>query len=104
MPTFVGMTCFGGMTCFEDASFRPFNRLRTGRASPEPLSTRTSTQQLRIQVTPLRILFLDQLDLPLSLPLLQLPFAHHHRERALVQLEPDQLVDAVLLGESADQA
>ena len=50
------------------------------------------------KVAPMRVGRLDQIDLPRSVPVLQLLLAGNRREHVAVHLEPDQPFDAVLVG------
>ena len=56
-----------------------------------------------VQVVPFRILRLDQLDLPISLPLLELFLARNCGDRIVVDFEPDQLVDSISLREAGNR-
>jgi hypothetical protein len=55
---------------------------------------------LRVQVFPAWIGVFDQVELPGSVPFFQLPLALERRFSALVLLEPNQKLDAVLLSEA----
>jgi len=58
--------------------------------------------QRQIQVAPATVFALDQVDLPVPLPLLDLLLAVKRRLGRIVRLEPDELVDAVFFGKAGD--
>src|SRR5205085_9696009 len=56
-----------------------------------------------VEVTPVGIVFLNQSDLPIAPPLLDLFFACDCRHRVIIALEPDEPIDAVSGGEASQQ-
>jgi hypothetical protein len=51
----------------------------------------------------MRIVAFDQVDLPISLPFLELLLAAKRHSRRLVSLKPHEPIDAVALGEAGDE-
>ena len=58
---------------------------------------------IRIQITPVRVREFDQLDLPCALPFLDRLLAWDGGIEGRVLLEPDEVVQAVLLGKPIDE-
>lgn len=71
---------------------------REGRASP---AQRRQSQFLR-QVAPVRIRRLDQLDLPLALPVLDLLLARDRGVHRPGEFEPDERLYAIAVGEAPE--
>ena len=61
------------------------------------------SQQTLVEIVPLRVDGLNQLDLPLPLPVFDLLFAPDGLFDRCAGIKPDQRVHAVLLGEAFDQ-
>ena len=57
-----------------------------------------------VQVTPIRVFLLDQLEFPDAVHLADLLFALTGRVQALLPFEIDQLIDGVLAGDASDEA
>ena len=60
--------------------------------------------QARGQVDPLRVFALDQIDLPLAVPALELLFPHNGTFHFAEQLIADEALDLVAAGEAGDDA
>src|SRR4051812_47383685 len=63
------------------------------RRTPEPINP--ASDQLRIQITPLRIAAFDQVELPPALPFLDRLLSGDCRKHRRVRLEPNQVVHAM---------
>src|SRR4051794_23414561 len=69
------------------------------RRAPE---RRRSLRDRLVQVAPFRILLFDEPDLPIAPPFLELFFAPDRGGGIVIDLEPDQTIDAVSPGEARD--
>ena len=56
------------------------------------------------KVAPMRVGCFNQIDLPRTVPVLQLLLAGDRREHVAVHLEPDQTFDSMLFGETRERA
>jgi hypothetical protein len=56
-----------------------------------------------MEVDPMRIVAFNQVDLPVSLPFLELLLAVKRSSRRLVNLKPYEPIDAIALGEAGDE-
>ena len=56
--------------------------------------------QVQRQIVPLRIVLLDQVELPVAVPVLQLLLAGDRAGHVLEHLEPDETVDGMALRET----
>ena len=87
------------------AQFRPLQprhpELVSGPISRFARSKRGQTQSDR-QVRPMRIVFVDQVDLPLPVPALELLFAQNRWFHLPEQLEMNESVNGILRGESGE--
>jgi hypothetical protein len=58
----------------------------------------------RVEIQPVRVVALEQIDFPVALPFLELFFAAQHGSRRFVSLKPNQQLDLVSLGEAGTEA
>ena len=70
--------------------------LVSGSIVPPTLKYRGKTKA-HPKVLPMRVGLLDQVDLPLSMPVLELLFARDRGDHVTVHFKPDQPLDAMLL-------
>ena len=77
--------------------------LVSGSIAPPTLKHRGETKA-HPKVLPVRVGLLDQVDLPLSVPVLELLFARDRSDHIAVHFKPDQPLDAVPLGKSRQDA
>jgi hypothetical protein len=66
-----------------------------------PVTSRAS--DFGIAVSPVRIVFLDQLYLPISIPLLEPLLAPYSRRRIVEAFEMDKAIHAVLFGKAGNE-
>ena len=82
----------------------PANRLRHPELVSGPISRLTRSKQWQAQphrqVRPMRVVHVDQVDLPLPMPALQLLLAQDRRFHLAEQFIVDQAVDSVARGET----
>src|SRR5215213_6976651 len=81
-------------------SVRDRAALATCHPGLDPGSTRLVSEQVRIQIPPLRIATLDQRDLPFALPVLDLLLPADGSLHRTGRFEPDEALHPVRLGES----
>src|SRR4030095_3834173 len=77
-----------------------------GEIGPETTPGRRSWRkpQPRRQIEPCRCLALEQIDLPLPVPALELPFASNSGLHVLEEFVPDEMMDRILFGEAVNGA
>jgi hypothetical protein len=57
-----------------------------------------------VKISPIRVFPFDQIDFPVTLPLLDLPFPDQRCLKAFMGFEPHETVDAVLGGKAGDRS
>ena len=76
--------------------------VRHSGESGNPVIIHTLSNNLFPQILPVRVLFLDQIQLPGPVPLLYLLLACNRRHHVLVQLVIKQIVNAVFFREAVN--
>jgi hypothetical protein len=67
-----------------------------------PISRAELWRQGWIKISPMRVFALDQIDFPVALPLLDLPFPGQRCLKAFMGFEPHKTVNAVFGGKAGD--
>lgn len=68
------------------------------------MSSAALRRQGRVKIGPMRIFAFNQIDFPVALPLLDLPFPDQCCLKALMGFEPHETVHAVFGGKAGDDA
>jgi hypothetical protein len=78
------------------------NERTTDPFSPRKARPRSSGPDVRCEITPIRVGFLDQVELPNSVPFLELTLALECALPGFVAFKPDEHLDVVLSREARD--
>src|SRR5689334_17072631 len=81
------------------AGGRPEDKLRQG-----PMSSAALRRQGWVKIGPMRVFAFNQIDFPVTLPLLDLPFPNQRCLKTFMGFEPHETVHAVFGGKAGDGA
>ena len=80
----------------------PRVRLAAGARINSGMSSAALRRQGWVKISPIRVFAFNQIDFPLALPLLDLPFPDQRRLKAFMGFEPHETVHTVFGGKAGD--